>query len=77
MISRRTIKFILARSGGLCENMIIDEAGTYRRCCSPSDFRGMEKHHVIHRSQGGGDEPENLMYVCAKCQSAQHGIKEV
>ncbi len=36
----------------------------------------MEIHHIIYRSQGGSDEPENLIALCAgeddTCHSKAH-----
>ena len=32
----------------------------------------LETHHVIWRSQGGGDSPENLLTLCAKCHAKVH-----
>lgn len=34
-------------------------------------------HHIKHRSQGGDDRWDNLIWVCGKCHSELHGIKEV
>ena len=36
------------------------------RCCVPGcSRRAVHAHHVVPRSRGGGDEPENLAAVCA------------
>ena len=36
------------------------------RCCVPGcSRRAVHAHHVVPRSQGGGDEPENLVGLCA------------
>lgn len=35
---------------------------------------GVDVHHIIFRSQGGGNEPENLMTVCRKHHGEKHGI---
>jgi len=32
-------------------------------------------HHKIKRSQGGGDDPENLILLCRICHGREHGIK--
>ena len=29
-------------------------------------------HHIIRRSQAGGDEPENLANLCAECHDKAH-----
>lgn len=38
------------------------------------DKGGYDIHHIVYRSQGGGDEVENNMCLCRKCHSAAHGI---
>jgi 5-methylcytosine-specific restriction endonuclease McrA len=38
---------------------------------------GHHIHHRIHRSQGGGDTPENLVWLCMVCHSEEHGIRTV
>jgi 5-methylcytosine-specific restriction endonuclease McrA len=43
---------ILARDGGRCQVPGCSRAATHA-------------HHLIYRSQGGGDEPENLLGLCA------------
>ena len=30
-------------------------------------------HHILRRSQGGGNEPENLLAVCFQCHEWIHG----
>ena len=67
MISAKLRRLIEERSQRLCEN-IIDG----RRCMSPGDWRGQHYHHVVHRSQGGGDELSNLLLVCPKCHDRFH-----
>ena len=39
--------------------------------------RGIHAHHGIFRSQGGGDAPENLAWLCGVCHDAAHGIRRV
>ena len=36
----------------------------------------LHQHHEVLRSQGGGDEPENLVLLCRSCHSKRHGINE-
>ncbi len=36
--------------------------------------RGIHVHHIVFRSQSGGDVPENLAWLCAACHDARHGI---
>ena len=37
------------------------------RCVAPgcTSYRNLHAHHVIFRSAGGGDEPSNLVTLCA------------
>jgi hypothetical protein len=37
------------------------------RCAVPgcTSYRNLQVHHIVFRSQGGGDEPENLVTLCA------------
>ncbi|MEN8183566.1 MAG: HNH endonuclease, partial [Myxococcota bacterium] len=37
------------------------------RCAVPgcTSYRNLQVHHVVFRSQGGDDEPENLITLCA------------
>ena len=47
------------------------------QCGQAPDFRGLAPHHMEKRSQGGDESPDNLKWLCGKCHSAEHGIKEV
>lgn len=58
-------KAVLARCGGYCE------ANT--PACPPRAHAGFHVHHVRLRSQGGGHEPENLLYVCPDAHRWIHG----
>lgn len=41
-------------------------------CGLRPDFRGLQKHHIIFRSQGG----KETQWLCGKCHSLKHGIVE-
>jgi 5-methylcytosine-specific restriction endonuclease McrA len=46
--------------------------------CWFCDMRpGVHIHHRIHRSQGGGDTEDNLVWLCIHCHSDAHGIRTV
>ena len=38
----------------------------------PIDDGQLEVHHIIPVSEGGGDEPENLVTLCKKCHAERH-----
>jgi hypothetical protein len=60
--------------------LAVDEAPWYPACegCAwvPPNlpgFRGvMHSHHIVPRSAGGSDEPENLAVLCPTCHSIAH-----
>jgi 5-methylcytosine-specific restriction endonuclease McrA len=39
--------------------------------------RPLDLHHKIHRSQGGTDQPENLISICRVCHMQSHNIKVI
>jgi 5-methylcytosine-specific restriction endonuclease McrA len=56
---------------------LMDKAqGKCMMCGNPPDFRGLHLHHITHLSQGGKTQQDNLLILCAKCHSLEHGIKE-
>ena len=49
---------------------------TCRRCGWRAFGRGryyLHAHHVVPRSQGGPDKPDNLISLCLECHAAQPG----
>jgi len=41
--------------------------------CEACELRpGVDPHHRIYRSQGGGDVAENLMWLCRPCHDDVH-----
>lgn len=48
--------------------------GLCERCQKVGDFRGLVKHHLKLRSDGGEDKRSNLMWVCGPCHDRFHGI---
>lgn len=69
-------ELVWARSAGTgyfqCENWISNmyDAKLFRCYGIPS-----EMHHVIYRSQGGGDTLENCVAVCTPCHIGIHAGK--
>ena len=49
----------------------------YRRdgfaCALCGDTRRLQIHHVIPRSEGGSDDPMNLICLCMWCHADAHG----
>jgi 5-methylcytosine-specific restriction endonuclease McrA len=45
------------------------------RCQECGYYKHLEVHHIIPRSKGGNDEPENLITLCQRCHSKKHGFK--
>lgn len=43
------------------------------RCALCDDTRGLQVHHVVRRSQGGTNSPQNLITLCWKCHAVAHG----
>ena len=43
------------------------------RCALCDDSRGLQIHHVVLRSQGGTNLPQNLITLCWKCHAVAHG----
>ena len=45
----------------------------YAGCAAPNPgdlaAAGYEVHHIVARARGGGDEPSNLIAVCAACHN--------
>ncbi|CAB4144458.1 HNHc domain containing protein [uncultured Caudovirales phage] len=54
-------KSAIDRSSGYCE-------ARWEGCT----FRAAHVHHIKRRSQGGGDEVENLLAVCSHCHHMIH-----
>ena len=36
--------------------------------------KGLQKHHIVKRSQGGKDTPENLILLCWDCHHGKYGV---
>ena len=51
------------------ENCVINEHGMK----IPADNGNLQVHHIKPVSQGGGDEPANLITLCKKCHLKRHG----
>jgi hypothetical protein len=47
------------------------------RCQECGYYKHLEVHHVVPRSKGGTDDPENLMTLCTRCHKKIHGFRDV
>lgn len=45
------------------------------RCALCDSPRGIQIHHVIKRSQGGSNDPMNLITLCMYCHAVIHGTR--
>jgi hypothetical protein len=50
--------------------------GRCELCKQLPDWRGLAKHHKLFRSHNGSDNKSNIEWLCGKCHSLRHGIKE-
>jgi len=55
-------EYVLYRDSHVCQH-----------CKGKSQDKILQVHHIIPRSQGGTDMPENLLTLCLVCHSKHHG----
>jgi 5-methylcytosine-specific restriction endonuclease McrA len=53
-------------------NIGIEDLWYCENCGTQEHIYNLDIHHIVHRSQMGTDEPENLMCVCRRCHSGHH-----
>ena len=53
---------VMGRAKGRCEAVVADGCRRY----------GTDAHHVQRRSQGGTDDPSNLLWLCRDCHAWVH-----
>ena len=44
--------------------------------CKSCSKPGVDLHHLVFKSQGGGDNAENLVALCRECHNKAHDSKE-
>lgn len=54
-------RFAAGRANGKCE---VRAPGCF--------VRGTQAHHILMRSQGGEDDPANLLWCCSNCHGYVH-----
>jgi HNH endonuclease len=59
-VSRATARFVWRRDHGRC------------RVPGCRSSRSLEIHHIVHRCDGGGHDPSNLILLCGSCHRAHH-----
>ena len=55
---------LIKRAGGKCEVRVPEACG--------KGFRMYHRHHKLMRSQGGGNQLDNLVWVCDGCHTFIH-----
>jgi len=60
MIGHTKRKLIKRRDGYVCQ------------ICGCRNHKILEIHHIIPKSQGGNNDPDNLVTVCHKCHVKIH-----
>jgi 5-methylcytosine-specific restriction endonuclease McrA len=61
----------------LSKKMLEKCGGKCMKCGKLPDWRGLSKHEIIFRSQGGNPLDEsNCLILCGKCHNRVHGIFE-
>lgn len=58
---------IYRRDLGLCRS-----CGMTVELHTSNIFKLAHLHHIVYRSAGGGDTPENLVILCASCHNDEH-----
>ena len=46
--------------------------GKCMKCGKLPDFRGLQKHHLAHRAQGGNNSLLNVEMWCGLCHDTEH-----
>jgi len=67
------------RKEALLKIELLDRArGRCEKCGNLPDWRGLSKHEIKSRAQGGDPlDPDNCEMLCGGCHSLEHGIEEV
>lgn len=47
------------------------------RCVRCGNTADIEKHHIVHRAEGGTDAPWNLEDLCNACHDYQHAKEQL
>lgn len=55
------------------EKKVYQEANSQCAFCDENNVESLQVHHMLPKANGGGDEFENLILVCASCHTKIHG----
>lgn len=67
-------EILLVCHGSVRNDTIITVERKMQSMCSPTtDFRGLQKHHIIFRSHCGPDDKQNIVWLCGVCHDEAHG----
>jgi len=69
-------KALCERAGGVWDGKHC-ECALCETCGGAGDWRGLSRSHIIPKSRGGKDTPENVLIECYPCHSKKHGVKEI
>lgn len=51
---------------------LIEDRGCCCQCCGCSNTNILESHHILEKSNGGTDSPDNLLLLCPNCHTTIH-----
>lgn len=71
LLAKRATKAATARQWRQARIVVLTR--DKHRCRACGSVHGLDVHHVVLRSLGGSDEPENLIALCRGCHESVHG----
>jgi hypothetical protein len=70
-LDNRTCFLVNLRDGLRCQH-----CGKHPQAAEAQQYhRGFEYHHIVPKSAGGSDSPENITLLCRACHQGQHARK--
>lgn len=57
------------------DDFVLERDNNQCRSCGTSGENRLQVHHIVFRSQGGTDDPSNLVTVCWQCHNLIHAGK--
>jgi 5-methylcytosine-specific restriction endonuclease McrA len=71
LLEKRAVKADEGKAWRKARIVVLDRDKHVCRACGSK--HGLDVHHVVMRSLGGSDEPENLIALCRECHQSVHG----